>query len=53
MNIVEGRGKNRTVVSLPHGSVFAAAAKSEPDNYRSIMGKLTERVLRYPASITK
>lgn len=34
MNIIQGRGKNRSVIALPHGSVFRSAAKSDSKDER-------------------
>jgi hypothetical protein len=40
MQIVKGSGKNRTVTPLPHGSVFAQAAKDEPKEYKATLGAI-------------
>lgn len=45
MNIVQGRGKNRKVIELPHGSVWAQAAKSDPREYASHLGVVADLTL--------
>lgn len=45
MQIVIGRGKNRKVTELPHGSIFAQAAKTEPDQYKQALANIVGIIL--------
>lgn len=44
MNIVQGRGKRRTVLELPAGEVFARAAEKEPANYLEVHEIVCQRL---------
>jgi hypothetical protein len=45
MNIVQGRGRNRRVVELPHGSVWAGAAKADPAEYARHLSVIADMTL--------
>lgn len=46
MNIVRGRGKNREVIELPHGSLFAQGEKNDPQDYQQTMNTIRSIVLK-------
>lgn len=52
MNIIQGRGNSRKVIALPHGSIFAQAAKNEPDAYRQALGAVLSLTLENPNTLS-
>lgn len=45
MRIIQGSGNSRKVIELPHGSVFAQAAKSEPREYADALNVVADLTL--------
>jgi hypothetical protein len=51
MQIIQGRGRNRKVIQLPHGSIFAQAAKDEPAEYARAVGAVLDLTLGNPVCL--
>ena len=51
MNIVQGRGNNRRVISLPHGSIFAQGAKNDWQAYVQALNAVCDLTLGNPVCV--